>query len=110
MYSKLNPKGQTMTSLLKQPKSISLYHYELCPFCAKTRRVIDELDLEVELKNIQRNHQYCIDLFEGGHKVQVPCLCIKQLNGDDQWLYESDEIINFLAHQQNELFLLTLTA
>lgn len=99
-----------MTSLLKQPKSISLYHYELCPFCAKTRRVIDELDLEIELKNIQKNHQHRIELYEGAHKTQVPCLCIKQSNGDTQWLYESDDIINYLAHQQNELFLLALTA
>ncbi|MFT5294744.1 MAG: glutaredoxin [Colwellia sp.] len=43
-----------MTSLLKKSKSISLYHYEQCPFCAKTRRVIDELDLDVELKNIKK--------------------------------------------------------
>ena len=99
-----------MTSLLKKPKSISLYHYEQCPFCAKTRRAIDELDLDVELKDIKKNHKFCIELFEGAHQAQVPCLCIKQLNGDDQWLYESDDIINYLAYQQNELILLALTA
>ncbi|PKG82351.1 glutaredoxin [Colwellia sp. 75C3] len=99
-----------MTLSLTQPKNLALYHYDSCPFCAKTRRAIDKLGLEIELKNIQTNHQHRIDLQHGGHKTQVPCLRIEQAKGDTQWLYESDDIINFLAKQQNELFNLALTA
>jgi len=99
-----------MTLSLTPSKNLALYHYDSCPFCAKTRRVIDELGLQVELKNIQHNHKHHIDLKNGGHKTQVPCLRVEQATGDTQWLYESDEIINFLAQQQNELFHLALTA
>jgi len=99
-----------MVLSLEQSENIALYHYELCPFCTKTRRAIDELGLEIELKNIEKNHQYRIDLHHGGQKTQVPCLRIERSNGDSQWLYKSAEIINYLAKHQNELFHLTLTA
>ena len=93
-----------------QSNSLSLYHYDSCPYCAKTRRNIDVLGLDVELRNIQLDHQHRIDLQQGGHKTQVPCLRIDDTNGNSQWLYESDDIIYYLAQQENELARLTLTA
>ena len=99
-----------MTLSLTQPKKLALYHYESCPFCTNTRQVIDELGLKIELRNIKKNHKHRIDLHQGGRKTQVPCLRIEQSNGDEQWLYESDDIITFLAKHQNELFHLALTA
>ena len=99
-----------MTLSLTQAENLALYHYDSCPFCAKTRRVIDKLGLEIELKNIKTNHQHRIDLQQGGHKTQVPCLRIEQPKGNTQWLYESDDIINYLTKQQKELFRLALTA
>lgn len=90
--------------------TLALYHYDSCPFCAKTRRSIDELNVDVELRNIQLNHQHRIDLQQGGHKTQVPCLRINDSQGKTQWLYESDDIIHYLAQYQNELFRLSLMA
>lgn len=89
---------------------LALYHFDSCPFCAKTRRSIDEINVDVELRNIELNHQHRIDLQEGGHKTQVPCLRIDDTKGETQWLYESDDIIHYLAQQQNELFRLSLMA
>lgn len=88
-----------MTLPPEQPKNLALYHYDSCPFCAKTRRAIDKLGLEIELRNIEKNNQHRIELQRGGHKTQVPCLRIEQAKGDTQWLYESDDIIEFLALQ-----------
>ena len=85
-----------MTLSAVQPNNMALYHYDSCPFCAKTRHAIDELELRIELRNIQKNHQHRIELQQGGNKTQVPCLRIEQANGKAQWLYESDDIINFL--------------
>jgi len=99
-----------MTLSLAQPKKLALYHYDSCPFCAKTRQAIDDLGLSIELRNIQHHHKHRIDLKNGGNKTQVPCLRIEKTSGETQWLYESDDIINFLALQQNELFRLALTA
>jgi len=90
--------------------TLALYHYASCPFCAKTRRSIDELNIDVELRNIQLHHKHRIELQQGGHKTQVPCLRIDDENGETQWLYESDDIIYYLAQHQNELLNLALTA
>jgi glutathione S-transferase len=87
-----------------------LYHHDSYPYCAKIRQVINELGLQVELRGIQINRQHLIDLHHGAKKTQVPCLRILQSNGEIKWLFESDEIINFLAQQQNELFRLALRA
>jgi len=99
-----------MTISEAQPKKLALYHYDTCPYCAKTRRAINELGLDIELKNIQLNHQHRIDLHRGGKKTQVPCLHIEDPMREDKWLYESDDIINYLAQQQNELYRIALTA
>ena len=99
-----------MTASLSQPKKLALYHYDACPFCAKTRQAINELNLDIELRNIQKSRQHRTDLQQGGNKTQVPCLRIEGENKKVQWLYESDDIITFLAKQQNELLHLTLTA
>jgi glutathione S-transferase len=99
-----------MSLPLAKLKNLALYHYDSCPFCAKTRQAIKKLGLNIELRNIQTSSQHRNDLQRGGHKTQVPCLRLEQANGADQWLYESDDIINFLAKQQNELLHLALTA
>ena len=95
---------------ISQFKKLALYHYDSCPFCAKTLRSIDEFNIDVELRNIELNHKHRLDLQQGGHKTQVPCLRIDDLKGDSQWLYESDDIIHYLAQLQNELFRLSLMA
>lgn len=78
---------------------LALYYFDSCPYCAKTRRSIDKLNIEVELRNIEINHQHRIELHQGGHKTQVPCLRIDDTNNGTQWLYESDDIIQYLAQQ-----------
>ncbi len=93
-----------------QSTMFALYHYESCPYCAKTRRAINDISIDVELRNIQLNHQYQIELLQGGHKTQVPCLRIDSLNGTTQWLYESDDIIQYLVQYQSDLFRITRMA
>jgi glutathione S-transferase len=93
-----------------QPTTFALYHYDSCPYCSKTRRSIDELGVEVELRNIKLNHQHQLELLQGGRKTQVPCLRIGKLTGESQWLYESDDIIDYLSRYQKELFRLTRMA
>jgi len=93
-----------------QSTTFALYHYDSCPYCSKARRIIDKLGVEVELRNIKLNHQHRIELHQGGRKTQVPCLRIEHITGESQWLYESDDIINYLTRYQSELFRLTRMA
>jgi len=86
-----------MTLSTTKPKSMALYYYDSCPFCVKTRQVISKLSLNIEMRNIKKNNKHRIDLKNGGNKTQVPCLRIKQSDGQIEWLYESDDIIEFLG-------------
>ena len=42
------------------------------------------------------DRQNAMDLLNGGGKTQVPCLRIDNPDGETQWMYESDDIINYL--------------
>lgn len=76
-------------------KGLSLYQFFACPFCVKTRRALQRLNIEMPIKDINKNRDYRAELEQGGGKVQVPCLRIEE--GDQvRWLYESSDIIGFL--------------
>lgn len=71
---------------------LTLYYYPTCPYCRKVTRFIDKNNLEeIELKNINQDQEAEAKLIEVGGKRQVPCLFI-----DDEPLYESADIINWL--------------
>lgn len=77
-----------------QCKALSLYQFYACPFCIKTRRIIRQLKLPIELRDAQKPGQHRDDLEKLGGRIKVPCLRIQD-NGEDQWLYESNEIIAY---------------
>jgi len=82
--------------------SLSLYHFQACPYCMKTRQHIKKLGLDVEHRDIIDHPEYKTELMEGGHKTLVPCLRIEWQGSKTLWLYESDDIIDFLnTYAQN---------
>ena len=86
-------------ALDKQTNHLKLYHYASCWFCAKVRRVIDELQLKVELKDILREPRNRQTLIEQGGSSTVPCLRIEHDDGNVQWMYESTDICNYLLER-----------
>lgn len=81
----------------QQAKSLQVYQLVACPFCVKVRREVKRLNLNIEYKNVEEPQNQS-DLMAGGKQDQVPCLKINQ-NGSVQWLYESDDIIQYLRKQ-----------
>ena len=77
---------------------MSLYQFYACPFCIKARRIIRKLNLPMEYRNAQTAGQFRKDLEEQGGKIKVPCLRIEE-DGEDRWLYESDDIIAYLERR-----------
>lgn len=53
-----------------------------------------EGDLELLSTSDRENAQA---LMQGGGKTQVPCLRIEQADGGVEWMYESNDIIQYLA-------------
>lgn len=53
-------------------------------------------DLNIELRSTS-DRQHAADLMKGGGQTQVPCLRIDDGSGNVQWMYESDDIIQYFA-------------
>lgn len=80
-------------------RDLALYHYPTCPFCLKTRRAIQRLSLNIELRDAQHDAVHRAALIAGGGKAQVPCLLITDAQGKQTWLYESSDINAYLARE-----------
>lgn len=62
-----------------------------CPFCRKVENFMKDNDINIKTVNINEDMEQMRELIEKGGKRQVPCLL-----HDDQYLYESNDIIEFL--------------
>ena len=80
-------------------RSLALYHFPTCPFCLKTRRTLQRLSLNIELRDAQHDAAHRAALIAGGGKPQVPCLLITDAQGKQTWLYESDAINAYLNRE-----------
>jgi glutathione S-transferase len=83
----------------KKADDLALYHHEECPFCKKVRDVMNRLGLEMELRDIRENDDYRQELVNGGGQQKVPCLRIDKPNGNSEWMYESDDIAQYLLER-----------
>ncbi len=75
---------------------LALYHFDGCPYCSRVRRVIDELGIDVELRDIFENHTYLEELREARGRRTVPVLRIMVAGGDERWMPESADIVRYL--------------
>jgi len=82
-----------------QTSRLVMYQFLTCPFCIKTRRAIRRLSLNIETRDALNDAPSRQQLLEGGGQIKVPCLRITSVDGHEEWLYESDDIIQYL--QQN---------
>ncbi|MFO7858757.1 MAG: glutathione S-transferase N-terminal domain-containing protein [Ectothiorhodospiraceae bacterium] len=92
-----NPDDQEQVD--RETDKLALYYYETCPFCIRVLRTIERLRLKIELRNIRRVPAYREQLLQGGGEAKVPCLLIQKDDGSLEWLYESDDIMNYLEER-----------
>ncbi|KLV07174.1 glutaredoxin [Photobacterium aquae] len=79
---------------------LKLYQFDACPFCVKVRRTAKRLSLPLETRDAkQPEHEK--ELIAGGGKRKVPCLRIEEDNGNVTWMYESNDIIEYLENRFN---------
>lgn len=62
-----------------------------CPHCKKVENFIEENNIKIEIVNINEDREAMKELIQNGGKRQVPCLF-----HDGKYLYESNDIIEFL--------------
>ena len=76
--------------------SLSLYYYDGCPFCDLVRSAIDQLNIDVELRNIFEIPQHRDDLIDVRGRATVPVLRITSPNSEERWMPESRDIVRYL--------------
>lgn len=80
-------------------ENLALYQFRACPFCVKVRKQIARLGLNIELRDAQLDPDHRQALAQGGGRVKVPCLRITHEDGQEEWLYESDDINRWLERR-----------
>lgn len=76
--------------------NMKLYQFRQCPYCVKTRRSIRRLGLNIETRDARNDPQWHSELINQGGKYQVPCLRLVRADGSQQWMYGSNDIIDYL--------------
>ena len=80
----------------QEVRNLTLYQFKTCPFCIKVKRNNKRLSLNIETRDAQHNPEHREELLQGGGQIKVPCLKIVDENGNDSWMYESNEILEYL--------------
>jgi len=83
-----------MTASSNLPR-LALYHFPSCFFCQRVARVLEELELDVELHDVLRDGQARAELLDARGRATVPVLRIEQ-DGGVRWMPESADIIDHL--------------
>lgn len=81
-----------------QKLELTLFYKPWCPYCQKVLKYLEKIHKKIPLKNIDHDPEGKEYLLKVGGKSQVPCLMINQ-----QALYESDRIIEWLDKNQDKL-------
>ena len=72
-------------------QELILYQFRSCPYCRRVLRVVDDLGLDIELRDTAEVSRWRTDLRERTGRTQVPCLFI-----DGEPMFESSDIIAWL--------------
>ena len=87
----------------EQTAGLSLYQFKACPFCVKVRRALKRNTLNIPIYDAKRDKGRRDELLQGGGKIKVPCLRIEEKNADVRWMYESNDIIDYLEKRVAEI-------
>jgi len=90
-----NPDVST-TPVVASQKKLYLYHYDGCLFCWRVKRVIKKLGIDVELRDIWESGEYRQQLLGARGRQTVPVLLEVDVDGRQQWIPESSDIIAYL--------------
>lgn len=75
---------------------LTLYIGNGCPFCTRVIMFLEKNNINIPIKDVWSNEQAMQELIINTNRRQVPCLKI-----DDEWLFESVDIINWLEQHFN---------
>ena len=77
-----------------------LFKSDTCGFCFRVRAYVDQLGLELPLRDVHTDAEAFRELLQGGGKSTVPCLRIERSTDtgtEVEWMYESLDIMRYLG-------------
>ena len=83
---------------LEELPPLVLYQYPQCPYCRRVLTVIDELNLDIPIRNTRTHSAFRQDLIQRTGRSQVPCLFI-----EGKALFESLDIVAYLHQHQAQI-------
>ena len=92
---KLKRSAEAQAAVQQSASNLALYQFHACPFCVKTRRTLQKLNVQEALRDAKNDTQARQELEQQGGRIKVPCLRIEE-DGQSTWLYESKAIIAYL--------------
>ncbi|AHF99924.1 glutaredoxin [Halostagnicola larsenii XH-48] len=78
---------------------ITFYELPGCPFCAKVRTKLEELDLEYDSVEVPRSHAERTEVEDVSGQTGVPVI-VDEAHGVDG-MHESDDIVAYLEETYN---------
>ncbi len=99
-----SPRGVVRPAELQQQidtdtSKLILYQFKMCPFSVIVRRAVKRLSLKIETRDALREEASREQLLKGGGQIKVPCLKITDDQGNNTWMYESSDIIQYLQQR-----------
>lgn len=79
--------------------SYALYYHNTCPYCLKVLAALSVMKIDVEKRNVMKNPEFRQQQLNATGRTTVPCLLITDDNQQEQWMYESSDIIRYLQSQ-----------
>ncbi|MDC0457089.1 glutaredoxin [Alphaproteobacteria bacterium] len=94
--------NSSQDSVNKITSSYKLYQYHACPFCIKVRRFLKRESINITLINAKKD-VFKKHLIQNGGILKVPCLRVQSKKNHVKWIYESNEIIDFISKETKTL-------
>ena len=103
----MTPKGVQRDPILQEKldedtSKYKMYQYKACPFCVKVRHAMKKENINIDFIDA-KNEKHKAELLAFGGQIKVPCLRMPGEHGEDTWLYESEEIIQFLTEKSQKV-------
>ncbi len=76
--------------------SLALYYFPQCGYCSRVLRALDGLDVDAELRDIHENPEHWDALVAARGRATVPVLRITSPDGEERWMPESLDIVQYL--------------
>jgi glutaredoxin 3 len=92
-----HPQTDLISSRQEKP-ALTLYYTSYCPYSRKVLGYLKQVNKQLPMKDLASDPSAKEELKKVGGKMQVPCLVI-----DNQAIYESGEIIQWLSQHLSSL-------